>query len=73
MWIFIKTSNNSYIIKNKNQCYLKIIKFKIICEDISFEEATKFNLIKIYNEIIKNKNFNKIIGKGTYRCFTKIY
>ena len=50
LWEFIEINNNSYAIHNKNNCYIQITVFGIICNDIQIKEATKFKLIKIYNE-----------------------
>ena len=63
IWNFIKLKNNKYIIINKNQCYIKINKFNIICENITIEEATQFNFIKIFEEIKTNEEEKKLIEK----------
>ena len=64
LWTFINTKNNNkYIIQNKNKCYIKIINQIITCEFINPEEATEFNIIKLYEEIKKNKDDNKLIEK----------
>ena len=63
-WNFIKTGNNKYKILNKNQCYIKIIKKKISCENILLNEASEFNFIKIYEEINENdKSKEELIEK----------
>ena len=62
-WNFIKYKDNNYIIKNKNQCLLKVKNLQIKCEYLSFDEATKFNLIKIYEEVEHNELDNKLIEK----------
>ena len=54
LWTFINTKNNNkYIIQNKSKCYIKIINQIITCEFINPEEATEFNIIKLYVEIKK--------------------
>jgi len=62
LWEFIEINNNSYAIHNKNNCYIQITVFGIICNDIQIKEATKFKLIKIYNEAKNNYN-NKLLKK----------
>ena len=64
LWTFIKANNNKYVIKNINNCYIKIKKSKNACEDIPMNKATQFNLIKIYNEIlIYNQTEKDILDK----------
>ena len=65
VWKFIVLSQKYYIIKNNNDCFLIIINFKIFCQNISFNQATKFELIKIYSEIdIKTNKYNsELINK----------
>lgn len=62
-WIFIQSENNNFRIQNENKCFLKIRKCSITCEDIILEEASIFNLIKLYEEVIENNINNKIIEK----------
>ena len=63
-WNFIKTNNtNEYIIQNKNNCYIKIKEINITCENISLENASHFNIIKIYEEVNNNKNDIDLIEK----------
>ena len=57
LWNVIKIKNNNYILRNKNQCYIRIIKNNIIiCDNITIDDATTFNLIKIYEEVEQNNN-----------------
>ena len=63
LWSFIKINNNNYFIKNKNNCYIKINRFNIICDNISPLEATHFNLIKIFEEVKEKKTDNELIEK----------
>ena len=62
-WIFIQTENNNFRIQNENKCFLKIRNFNITCENINLEEASIFSLIKIYEEVVENSIYNKIIEK----------
>ena len=62
-WNFINISNNNFIIQNKNKCYIKIKKLNISCENITLNEASHFNLIKIYDEVNENKYDNELIEK----------
>ena len=50
-WNFIKWKQKSYIIGNSNNCFLKLIKFILKCENITMDEATKFDLVEIYEEV----------------------
>ena len=61
LWKIIKKENNYFIIQNKNLCYLIIKSFKLSCENITLEKASKFNLIKIYEEVRLNNNDIDII------------
>ena len=63
LWKFIKLINNNYIIINKNECYIKIDKNNYICENISIDEATQFNLMKIYEEVKLSEKEKRIIEK----------
>jgi hypothetical protein len=61
LWKFIKINKNNYVIMNKNDCYIKINKFNSNCENTTVEEATQFNLIKIFEEVKINQEEKKII------------
>lgn len=63
LWNFIEVETEKYIIRNKNNCYIKVNRLKITCEYISFKEASLINIIKIFEEVIENKIFNEIIDK----------
>ena len=63
LWNFIEIEKERYIIKNKNNCYLKINKLKITCENIPIQAARLINLIKIYEEVKESKIYNEIIEK----------
>ena len=56
LWNFIKIDDNIFVIKNYNNCYLKNIKSKFFCENISQKEATQIKLNKIYFEPQKKHN-----------------
>ena len=45
-----------FIIKNNNNCYIKIKKLKIICDLIEPDEASQFKLIKLYDEAKEENN-----------------
>lgn len=60
-WEFININNFSYAIKNKINCYIKVVNFKIFCVNIPLEEATPILLNKIYEEVKLNKLDNKLI------------
>ena len=67
LWKIIKINNNNdYIFQNAlNNCYIKIIHFKALCDVISPQQASIFTLIKIYSETDKKYNTinNKIINQ----------
>jgi len=60
LWNFIQINGNKYIIKNKNNCFIKVSKLKIYCEKILLNEASQFKLIRIFSERKENKNVNYI-------------
>ena len=62
LWHIIKRDNN-YLIKNKNECYIIIINNNIICDNIPLNKATRFNISKIYEEVVDNKYDNDLIEK----------
>jgi len=51
LWNFIKINENNYIIKNSNNCYIVFKKEKFICDNIPIEQASQFNIIKIFKEV----------------------
>ena len=62
--VYIITRHGNYVIKNKKNCYIRIIKNKrIFCEYIPFEKASLFNLIILYEEVKNNKLNVEIIEK----------
>ena len=65
IWKFKKLEANAYLIENIQQCFVIINNLYISCEKVNPQEATKFNLIKIYNEVKENhKLINSIILKN---------
>ena len=62
-WEFINVRENKYFIKNKNNCYIKLNKTKFTCENIPKYKASFFKLVKVYEEVKKNKIDNEIIEK----------
>ena len=64
LWKFIK-NNNNYKIKNINACYIKVNNLKLFCNNIHENNATEFQLIKIYNEVEEDSNItnNDILEK----------
>ena len=55
-WNFIEINIGIYIIKNKNNCYIKISNYKICCDNISIEQATQFKILRIFSERKKYDN-----------------
>ena len=63
LWLIIKKNENSFLIMNKNGCYIKLLNSnQIICNN-SNEEISEFNLIKIYEEVKHTKEDIKLIEK----------
>ena len=60
LWNIIKISNESVIIQNKNNCFIKIDELNVLCVDIDPDLATKFKLINIYCEVNHKKQLNNI-------------
>ena len=56
LWNFIEININKYAIKNKDNCFIKLIKLKAYCERITLNEASQFKLNKIYSEVKDNMN-----------------
>ena len=60
LWSFINTGNHEYVIKNENECYIKIENFEPLCEAISISNASKFRFYKIFSEVKQNiSNFDQ--------------
>jgi len=55
LWNIIKINHDSFLIKNKNNCYIKISELNVFCVDINPELATKFKFINIYHEVNQKK------------------
>ena len=60
LWNFIQINGNTYIIKNINNCFIKVFNLKLYCDKISFSEASQFKLIRIFSERKENINVNYI-------------
>ena len=60
LWNILETSNDNFVIKNINNCFIKIYTLNVFCVDINIEPATKFKLINIYFEVNKRKQLNNI-------------
>ena len=57
LWNFIKINENNFVIKNNNtNCYIAINNYKLICDNIPFEKATQFQLVKIYSDVDEVNN-----------------
>ena len=54
LWNFIKINTNQFVIKNKDDCFIKLIKLKAYCEKIPINKASQFKLIKIFSEVKEN-------------------
>ena len=65
LWNFIKLNGNTYIIKNINNCFIKVSKLKLYCEKISFNKASQFTIIRIFSERkeITNANYINLLNK----------
>ena len=61
-WNFIE-SDAKYYIQNRNKCYIRFKAQNLNCDNISLKYATKFNLIKIYEEVNNNKYDLKLIER----------
>ena len=56
LWRFISLGDSNYIIQNKDNCYIKANKIRVICDNINIKQATKFKIEKIFVEVKKNKS-----------------
>ena len=65
LWNIIQVDDVYFIIKNNNNCYIKIKKLKIICDLIEPDEASQFKLIKLYDEAKEENNLinSELINK----------
>ena len=54
-WIIIEVEKDRYKIQNINGCYMKIKESKITCQNITFNEASQFNILKEFEEIFENQ------------------
>ena len=62
-WSFINNNTNSVVIKNINGCYIQISSFfTVTCID-SFQNASQFYFLKIYEEVNHTEEDIKLIEK----------
>ena len=61
-WNLIESGDKFYI-KNRNKCYLRYNGQKLTCENCSQKAATKFSLIKVYEEVNNSRNDINLIEK----------
>ena len=50
LWKIIQFDKDYYSIVNKDGCYMKVIELKLFCNYTDINDATKFHLVKIYDE-----------------------
>ena len=62
-WIIIEVEKDRYKIQNINGCYMKIKESKITCQNITFNEASQFNIIKEFEEIYENQFYEERLEK----------
>ena len=62
-WTFVQKKGNQYAIQNKNKCFFKVGNSKITCEFINFENASYFNIFKIYEEVDNNYYNYELVEK----------
>ena len=60
-WTFMEIKENSFIIKNRKDCYIRINDFEVFCDTKSLNKASSFILNKIYTEVENKPNFNKLL------------
>ena len=65
LWNFIKINDNNYVLKNKENCYIKATKIKVICDNIPLNQATQFQIIRIFYEVKEDtsSNYLEILDK----------
>ena len=63
-WFFIETNNNKYIIQNINKCFIYYKNNNLKCDkNININDASKFSLIKVYEEVNHSEEDLKLIEK----------
>ena len=63
-WHFIETKDNKYIIQNINKCFIYYKNNNIKCEkNINIDDASKFTLLKVYEEVNHTDEDLKLIEK----------
>ena len=63
LWTFYECGKSTYKIQNINKCFIKIIDLNLLCQNITLEEATSLQFLKIYDEISDNKFDNELIDR----------
>ena len=58
LWQIVEINENNYVIKNINNCYIKIDNKKIFCDLIKIESATNFQFTLIFEEQKENEKNN---------------
>ena len=72
IWNIILADDNRFIIQNINNCFIiNNSGSNIKCESISKEKASKFNLIKVYEEISYTEKDLELIEKEPIDVFIK--
>ena len=65
LWSFININENNYVIKNNDNCYIIISKYKVFCDNIPLNQALKFKIVKIFSEVKEKNNskYNELLNK----------
>ena len=63
IWFLLEITNNNYIIKNMNECYIYYKNNNLKCEKIKRNEASIFYLVKIYEELNHSQKDLELIEK----------
>ena len=62
-WFFIETNDGRYIIQNINKCFIHYKNNDLKCENINIKDASKFSIIKVYEEVCHSKEDLELIEK----------
>ena len=62
-WSIINLQNNTYLIQNKNKCFLTVRNLSINCEINPVKNYSRFKLLKIYEEINENSINYELLEK----------
>ena len=63
IWKIIKSGEKKYVIKNKNNCYIKVDNFKVLCVMIPMYNASKFLISRIFSEVKQNNRDLKLLNE----------